>query len=137
MNFMKNEFQMDQETTSKISLQVILDDEVIFQSRGHWLFPLFDLEDYLNEHPVCPAKVEVRDKVIGKAAAFLLLRFGVVRVHGGLISELAVNVFSQAGISYTYDKVVKRIDCRTEEILLEIDDPEIAYRILCKRANRC
>ena len=57
---------MDQETTPKISLQVILDGEVIFQSCGHWLFPLFDLEDYLNEHPVSPLKLKYAIRLLVK-----------------------------------------------------------------------
>ena len=128
---------MDQNTTNKISLQVILNDEVIFQSDGHWLFPLFDLEVFLKEHSMSIAQGEVRDKVIGKAAALLLLRLGAGRVHGDLMSELAVIVLSEAGISYTSDKLVKRIDCQTEEILIGINDPEVAYGILCKRAKQC
>jgi len=128
---------MNLEPRQKISLQVILDGEVIFQSSGLWLFPLFDLEDHLKEHPVDMANAEVRDKVIGKASALLILRLGAGRVHGDLMSELAVDVFNQASISHTFDKLIKRIDCQTEKILLEIDDPDVAYGILCKRANRC
>ena len=89
------------------------------------------------EHPAEIALADVRDKVIGKAAALLIVRLGVGCVHGDVMSELAVKVFSQSGIPHTFDKLVKRIDCQTEEILLEIDDQDIAFRILCKRANRC
>lgn len=128
---------MDSESAQNLSLQVILDGEIIFQSYGHWLFPLFDLEKYLGEHPVDMALVEVCDKIIGKAAALFILRLGAGRVHGDLMSEMAINVLGQAGIPHTFDKLVERIDCQTEEILLEIDDPDAAYAILCKRANRC
>ena len=125
------------EPRQKISLQVILDGEVIFQSSGLWLFPLFDLEDHLKEHPVDMTNAEVRDKVIGKASALLILRLGAGLVHGDLMSELAVDVFNQASIPHTFDKLIKRIDCQTEEILLEINDPDVAHGILCKRGNRC
>lgn len=128
---------MDSESTKNISLQVIFNGEVIFQSYRHWLFPLFDLEDYLEEHPIDIALAEVHDKVIGKAAALLILRLGAGSVHGDLMSELADAVLRQAGIPHTFDKLVKRIDCQTEEILLEIDNPDAAHSILCKRANRC
>ena len=97
---------MDSDKTHKIYLQVILNNEIIFQSYGHWLFPLFDLEVFFGEHSINIAKGEVRDKVIGKAAAFLLLRLGAGCVHGDLMSELAVNVLSQVGISYAYGNLV-------------------------------
>ena len=66
-----------------------------------------------------------------------MLHLGAGRVHGDVMSEIADDTLSRAGTPHTYDKLVKRIDCQTEEILLEIDDPEAAYNLLCKRANRC
>lgn len=120
-----------------VSLQVFLDEQVIFQSSGTWLYPLFDFEDFLQDHPLETARIFIRDKVVGKAAALMMLHMAIGRVHGGLMSELAVEFFSRNHIPYSYDKLVPRIDCKTEAILLEIDDPSEAYRILCKRANRC
>lgn len=128
---------MNSESIPGSSLQVILEGEVVFQSGNKWIYPLFDLEDYLEDHPIRMNLAEVRDKVIGKAAAMLLLRLGAGKVHGGVMSELAVEVLSRNGVQYSFDKLVKRIDCQTEEILLEVDDLEAAYRILCHRANRC
>lgn len=128
---------MNSESIPGSSLQVILEGEVVFQSGNKWIYPLFDLEDYLEDHPIRMNLAEVRDKVIGKAAAMLLLRLGAGKVHGGVMSELAVEVLSRNGVQYSFDKLVKRIDCQTEEILLEVDDLEATYRILCHRANRC
>jgi hypothetical protein len=127
---------VNSESIQDYSLQVIIDNKVIFQSYGKWIYPLFDLEVFLEEHPICMTFAEVRDKVIGKAAAMFILRLGAGRVHGDVMSELAVKVLSRKGIFYTFDKLVKRIDCQTEEILLKVDDPDIAYRILCQRANQ-
>jgi hypothetical protein len=122
---------------NNISLQVIQDNKVIFESHKHWLIPLFDFEDHLRSHPAEPSTLEVHDKVIGKAAALLIVRLGAGSVHGDVMSELALEVLQQADIAHTYTKLVKRIECKTEEILLEINDPEEAYQILCKRAQRC
>ena len=128
---------MNSALPDNVSLQVFLEGQVIFQSSGTWLYPLFDLEDYLRDHPQETAKIFISDKVVGKAAALMMIRLAVGRVHGELMSELAVDVFSKHHVPHTYDVLVPRIDCQTEAILLEIDDPEEAYQILCKRANRC
>lgn len=120
-----------------VSLQVIVNKEVVFQSYGKWLYPIFDLEDYLEHSPIKMADATVHDKVIGKAAALLLIRLNPKNIHGELMSELAIDVLTHFDRAFSYDKKVARIDCKTEEILISIDDPEIAYNILCKRANRC
>lgn len=128
---------MDSKIPEDISLQAFFNGKIIFQSKNRWLFPLFDLEEYLKNHPVDKALLEVHDKVIGKAAAMLMLRLGVGCVYGNVMSELADTVLCQAGIPHFYKKLIERIDCQTEELLLEIDDVDTAYEILYKRANRC
>jgi zinc transport system ATP-binding protein len=119
------------------SLQVIRNGEVIYETTGKWLYPLFDLEDSLKDHPIDLKTATIRDKIVGKAAAMLILRLGAVRVHGDVMSELAVKVFEDAVIPHSFDELVPRIDCKTEELLKDIHDLEEAYAILCKRAGRC
>lgn len=121
----------------RITMRVCYEGKVIFQSNKRWLFPLFDFEEYLQNHPTNMSRVEIRDTTIGKAVALLNVRLGTCRIHGDVMSKLAAKVFNQAGIRYTYGALVDKIDCQTEEILKDISDPETAYRILCKRANRC
>ena len=128
---------MKNQEKAQISLQVIVDKEVRFESNGKWLYPLFDLEDFLKDHPLPMARALVRDKVIGKAAALLLIRLEVGRVHGELMSELAIETLTQANVPYSYDQQVLRIACQTEALLAEVDDPQQAYEILCQRAGRC
>ena len=74
--------------------------------------------------------------IIGKAAALILVYLGAGYVHGVLMSDLAVDVFKQNHLPYSYTKHVPRINCKTEEILLDIYSPETAYKILSERANR-
>ena len=128
---------MDSKTQEIPSLIVLFQGNRTFSSFGKWLYPLFDLEDYLHEHPLDMSQVEIRDKVIGKAAALMIVRLGAGRVYGETISDLGVTVFEAAGLPYSYGQRVPRIACKTEEILAEVDDPEEAYRILCQRAGRC
>ena len=119
------------------SLLVTRDDEIIFQSDGKWLYPLFDLEDHLNNTQQNLRRTIVWDKVIGKASALLLTYLKAERVHGELISDLAFDVFEHFQIPLTYDQRVPRIKCKTEMLLLDINDPDQAYQILSKRAKRC
>ena len=119
------------------TLVVIEDGNVFFKSRGNWLFPLFDLEDYLETHPLDLSKAGIRDKVVGKAAALLALKLGFRRIHGDLMSDLAVEILEKAGVAYSYDSRVPQVNCQTEVILKDVDDLEHAYQILCERAKRC
>ena len=46
------------------------------------------------------------DKVIGKAAALLMVRGGVTRVHALILSSHALQIFQRYDISITYDELV-------------------------------
>jgi zinc transport system ATP-binding protein len=121
------------------SLQVLYEGKVIYQNNGKWLYPLFDLEKYLSttegKHLPDRSQLEIRDKVIGKAAAFLIVRLGFKQVFGQIMSRLAEVVFERAGMRFEYGELVERIDCKTETLLVDVSDPEMAYRILRKRAG--
>ena len=128
---------MSTNPSTAVSLQVIVNQEIVFQSNGKWLYPIFDLEDHLQNNPVNMAEAMIRDKVIGKAAALLLIRLDPKSIHGDVMSDLAIDVLMQFDCLFSYDKRVARIDCETEEILMPVNDPEAAHKILCKRAKRC
>jgi hypothetical protein len=51
------------------------------------------------------------------------------------MSKLAQHALDRAGIPYTFHTLVERIDCQTEEIRQDIDDPQAAYAILRERAK--
>lgn len=51
----------------------------------------------------------IADKVIGKAAAGLLIRGGVVEVYADVMSRAAVSLLDEAGICYSYGELVERI----------------------------
>jgi hypothetical protein len=118
------------------TFRVIKNGQLIFKSERHWLMPLFDFEDYLRDHPLESSPFEFDDKVIGKAAALLMIRLGAASVHGDVMSDLAIAVFESNAIPYTFQDRVAHIDCQTEQILRDIDDPKTAHRILSQRANR-
>ena len=118
------------------SLGVYSDDQLVFSSDGKWIYPLFELEGFLSESPHAPEELRVIDKVIGKAAAMVLVHLGFGRIHGGMLSRLAKDFLQQRRVAFTYDELVDRILCRTEELLADIDDPAEAFHLLKLRAAR-
>ena len=108
----------------------------IFTSNGKWLHPLFELEAYLAEHPIQLENLILQDKIIGKAAALLIHRLGFRTVKAGVLSRLGEAVLHRYGIAYTYEQLVDRIHCQTEELLAEVEDPKEAYRLVRVRAGR-
>jgi zinc transport system ATP-binding protein len=118
------------------SLELLHREKPIFQSFGHWLHPLFELEDFLAAHSYPLNEMVLRDKIIGKAAALLIVRLGIRQVEAGLLSRLGESTLETHGVRYSCSKCVDRIACQTEELLRAIDDADEAYSILAKRAGR-
>jgi hypothetical protein len=117
------------------SLEFIIAGETLFVSAGKWLHPLFELEQFLMHRGIDGAQGEIRDKVIGRGSAFLIVRLGIRRAHAGLLSRLGKDVLDRAGVACTWESLVDEITCRTEGFLRDVTDPEEAYRILAERVH--
>lgn len=79
----------------------------------------------------------VADRIIGKAAALLLIHAGIERLYARTISEHAVQALDDHFMSYEYDKLVPHIInregtgiCPMEKLVLEISEPGEAYERL-------
>jgi hypothetical protein len=118
------------------TLQVFSGETLVFFSDRKWLYPLLELEDFLANADWEPATLTVRDKIVGRAAALLLIRLGIRDVRAGIMSRLGREALEKYGVKYEYDTLVDRIDCRTEEMLIDEFDPERAYAVLKQRAKR-
>jgi hypothetical protein len=123
-------------TAQAPTLTVLHKGTPIFTSHGTWLHPLFELEDYLAEHAFQPARLLLQDKIIGKAAALLIHRLGFRTVQAGVLSRLGEAVLQRHRMAYTYEQLVDRIRCQTEELLATVEDPEEAYQCVKARAGR-
>ena len=119
-----------------VSLEFLVDGKVLFDSSGKWLHPLFELERFLKAETIDASKGEIHDKVIGRGSAFLIVRLGIRKAHAGLLSRLGKDIFERAGVVFTWDILIDQIACGTENILREINDPEVAYPILAARARK-
>jgi hypothetical protein len=83
-----------------------------------------------------PAGLRVRDRVVGKAAAFLIVRLGIPRLQAGVLSRLGKQVLEARRVVHSWQRLVERIDCQTEAALEKVEDPEQAYAFLRQRAGR-
>ena len=113
------------------SLVFIRDGKVISSSLNG-IRPLMTM---LAEDPQAFRGASVADKVIGKAAALLLIYGGVSEVYGGILSERAKTVLENAGVTSEYGQLVPYIvnragdgKCPMENKVLDLDDPEEAYK---------
>lgn len=115
------------------SLQVLDDDRTVFSSFGKWLHPLFEFEEWLKKQDIDPGDLTLCDNIVGKAAALLIVRLEIRRVKAGVLSRLGEGVLKRHEVLYSCDEMVEKVLCRTEQELLEVEDPQEAYRILSER----
>ena len=124
-------------TDSTIAV-VSVDDVYTSQERG--VKPLLHL---LSEKKGFLKGASVADKVIGKAAALLMVLGEIKEVHTLVISEPAIKVFEKYNIPCFYDKKVDRIINRTgdglcpmETLCLDIEEPQEAFEKITEFINK-
>lgn len=84
-----------------------------------------DLVWLLDNEPWRLRRARVADKVIGRAAAALLVNGGVAAVHGEVMSRRALPLLEEAGVDVSWGELVDAIvvpegdtRCRLEEIVM-------------------
>lgn len=77
------------------------------------------------------------DIIVGKAAAMLFVKAGIVSVYGRIMSESGMEFLKNNCITISYDELTDRIInrsgtdiCPMEKTVLDINDPDIAYTAL-------
>lgn len=112
---------------------ILCDRDRILTSRSNGIAPLLtrieDKEDLRGM--VCA------DKIIGKAAAMLLLYGGVCAVHGDVLSLRAKALLEREGVAVSYgvltDGIINRKGdgpCPMEQAVADLTDPAEAPRVL-------
>ncbi len=117
----------------KHNFEVYLEDRLIFYSDGKWLYPLVELEEYLNENAVDPERLLVKDKIVGRAAALILCYLKIKNIHAQTLSQLAKEVLEHYKIDFTYERLIDAINCTTERLLSDEMDPQKGYRLVRER----
>lgn len=106
----------------------------VFTSEKRGVAPIFELADsdldFLNG-------AAVADRVIGKAAAMLLERYGVAEIFARVTSEHAFEYLSNKTVKFEYNKKVEYIInrdktdmCPMEKAVLGIDDSTEGERLI-------
>ncbi len=115
------------------SLEVYENEQLIFYSDKDWLHPLFDFEAFLARQKKDCETFLVKDAIIGRAAALLLVYLGIRHVYTPILSNHGREVLDYFGIDYGYETLVAEIGCQTEQLLQGVWQPEEAYRIISER----
>ncbi|PUU87442.1 MULTISPECIES: DUF1893 domain-containing protein [Bacteria] len=116
------------------SFVAVKDGHIIAASQEDGIKPLIKI---IRENKSMLKESSIADKVIGKAAALLMLYAKAKEVHGYIMSETAMEVFNDKDFPYTYDEEVKYIlnktgddMCPMEKVTMNISKPNKAYKAL-------
>ncbi len=112
---------------------VLCDKDRVMTSRKTGIAPLLE---YLSNGESLKGAAAA-DRIIGKAAAMLLLSAGVTAVYGEVMSETALALLQEGGVSVRYDTLTPMIRNRTntgpcpmEQAVAELTDPAQALPAL-------
>lgn len=94
-----------------------------------------DLEHLLDHEPEVLRGAVIADKVIGKAAAAMVVVGGVKALYAEVMSKKAIPFLDEAGIAYTYGTLVDTIKeegdrCQLEKITAPATTPEETVALL-------
>ncbi len=104
------------------SLVVVREGEVKFVGFGKGVKELVDVMTILSNSSVA-------DKVVGKAAAVILVRNGARAVYGKVMTKAAYNLLTKHDIFVKYSKLIDKIEnCPFEERVKDINDVKKAWR---------
>lgn len=88
------------------SIVVVKEDKVVYKSDKNGLLPIIDIYD--SDKSILNGAA-VADKVIGRAAALILIKANISELYTELISENAISILDDTNIKYQYNKKVKEI----------------------------
>lgn len=113
---------------------VVQNGDTILRSTARGIAPLLA---WIDSVPDALHGAFLADKVVGRAAALLMVYSGVAQVFAAVISEPAAKCFEENGVEYSFDKKVAYIQNRTgdgmcpmEQCCLTIAAPVEAYHAL-------
>lgn len=94
-----------------------------------------DLEYLLDHDPEMLHGATIADKVIGKAAAAMVVVGGVKELYAEVMSKKAIPFLDEAGIAYSYGTLVDTIKeegdrCQLEKITAPATTPEETVALL-------
>jgi len=118
-----------------LSFVIVKNGEIIFESREGGVKKILEtVRDYGQKL----ANSALADKVVGKAVMLIALKAGFDSIYAKIISKSALDIASKVNKSLVYDEIVEFIMnrdgtdiCPFEKNVKFVEDPEVAYNILC------
>lgn len=113
---------------------VAVNGDNVYISYNRGVSPILDK---IDENSEFFNGASVADKVIGKAAAMLLARYGVAEIHAAVVSEKALDYIRSKATKITYDTAVDYIInrdktdmCPMEKCVLDAYDEDEAEALI-------
>jgi hypothetical protein len=123
--------------TQEISCVVISDGEIIHAADGRGVSPLLAL--YHQEREKLKGNCVV-DRIIGKAAAMILVLGGARAAYGEIMSAAACAYLAERGIPFQYGEYIEVVTnqagtgmCPIEDSVIAIDSPEEGRAAMARR----
>jgi len=118
---------------------VIKNEKIIHSVDGTGIKPLLNI--YMENKQDLENSF-VADKLIGKAAAMILICGKVKNVYGTKISKSAIELLTKNNIEYEYNELIEKVYnkdktdlCPMEKTVLKIDNPEDGVNAILKFLN--
>lgn len=134
LNYIKDILSKENHT-----IVILKKDASVLTSDDRGVSPLIKL---LKEDKLQLQDSIIADKVVGKAAALLMIFGGVKEVYTPIISKPAIKVFNINNVKINYNKEVDRIInrkgdglCPMETLCLDIDNPKEAFERLSNKIS--
>lgn len=123
-----------------LSLVIVKNGKIIFKSNLHGIIGLLQAIDNLGKQL---NSASIADKIVGKAAALLMVYSHVSSVYATLVSNDGLMVLRKNNVKVEYDDLTPRIMnrrgddiCPFEKISLTARSPEEAYMKLKNYAKK-
>ena len=123
-----------------ISCVIIKDSAIVHTADGRGVSPLLNI---LDQEPDKLKDAFVVDKIIGKAAAMVLVLGGASRVYGLVMSVSGQEYLESRGVITEYGQCVDAISnrdntgvCPIEKSVIDIDDPQEGKRVIGETMDR-
>ncbi len=122
-----------------LSLMVCEEGTMIFKSKSKGVRPYLEAIDSLGARL---RGTVIIDKIVGRAAALLVIYSGAAEVHAGVINPGGRTLLDTAGVRLFFGKEIEhiktvdgRIYCPFEAMVQGIDDPSVAYYAIVDKMN--
>lgn len=119
------------------SLMIYKDDELIFESDLKGIRPHLKAIDELGD---CLKDTLMVDKILGRAAAFLVIYSGASEAIAVIVSTPGRQVLDKYGLKFSYREEVSHIKlengviyCPFEQMVQGIEDPVEAYMAIVEK----